>query len=63
MSTLSPQVNHLREVAAAIVSRPEFPADLAEELRLIYSTLRNHAYYVDFLKRELDELRAELDQL
>lgn len=55
------EASRMRELAAAIVSRPECPADLAEELRLIDTAPRNHAYTVDSRKR--DEIRAELEQL
>lgn len=53
----------LREVAGGVCLRPEVPPDLAEELRQIYFTLRNHSFYMDWLKSRLDEMRAEMGRL
>jgi len=51
------------DVACAVCLCPRVPADLAEELRQIYFTLRNHAYYMDYLRRQLVEMCVELERL
>ena len=61
--TLKATHERLRELAADICMRPEIPADLAEELRQLYFTLRNHAWLMEYEKRQLLLLASEMDYL
>ena len=61
--TIKSTHERLRELAADICMRPEIPAGLAEELRQLYFTLRNHAWLMEYEKRRLIELAAEIDLL
>lgn len=45
-----------------VCRRPEM-ADLAPELDRIFCALRNHVYFLVDHKRQLDELRQELEAL
>ncbi len=62
-ATLKATHERLRVLAADICLRPELPADLAEELRQLYFTLRNPAFMMEYEKRRLLELADEIDQL
>ena len=53
----------LEELLRDIVSQPAVVGDLAEELTQVFYVLRNYAYFVDFQRKELDELCREMDRL
>ena len=53
----------LQELLREIVSRPEVKGDLAAELDQVFCVLRNYSYFVDYQRRELAELCAEMEQL
>lgn len=53
----------LQELLGAVTRRPEVAGDLADELTQIFHVLRNYAYFVDFQRKELDELCQEMDRL
>ncbi len=53
----------LQELLSDVVKRPEVAGSLALELEQIYCVLRNYAYFVDYQRRELDELCQEMDRL
>ena len=53
----------LQELLRDIIKRPEVAGDLAQELEQTFYVLRNYAYFVDFQRKELDELCREMDQL
>lgn len=53
----------LQELLRDILHRPEVAGPLANELEQTFCVLRNYAYFVDFQRRELDELCQEMDQL
>ncbi len=53
----------LEELLRDVVRRPEIAGDLADELTQTFYVLRNYAYFVDFQRKELDELCREMDQL
>ena len=53
----------LQELLGDVTRRPEVAGDLAEELTQIFYVLRNYAYFVDFQRKELDELCREMDRL
>jgi hypothetical protein len=45
-----------------VCGRPEM-ADLVPELERIFQSLRDHVFFLDDQKRQLDELRQELEAL
>lgn len=53
----------LQELLREIVKRPEVAGSLAIELEHVFATLRNYSYFVDYQRRELDELCREMEQL
>lgn len=53
----------IQELLRDIVSRPDVKGDLAAELEQIFGVLRNYSYFVDYQRRELAELCAEMEQL
>ena len=53
----------LEKLLRDVVRRPEVAGDLADELTQTIYVLRNYAYFVDFQRKELDELCREMDQL
>ena len=53
----------LEELLRDVIQRPEVAGDLADELTQAFYVLRNYAYFVDFQRKELDELCREMDQL
>lgn len=53
----------LEKLLRDVVRRPEVAGDLADELTQTFYVLRNYAYFVDFQRKELDELCREMDQL
>jgi hypothetical protein len=53
----------LEELLRDVVKRPEVAGDLADELTQVFYVLRNYAYFVDFQRKELDELCREMDRL
>lgn len=53
----------LQDLLRRISKRPEVAGSLANELEQIFYVLRNYAYFVDYQRRELDELCQEMDRL
>lgn len=53
----------LEELLREVIKRPEVPRSLAIDLEQTFYILRNYAYFVDFQRKELDELCREMDQL
>ena len=53
----------LEELLRDVVRRPEVAGDLADELTQTFYVLRNYAYFIDFQRKELNELCQEMDQL
>ena len=53
----------LEELLRDVVKRPEVAGSLRVELEQAFYVLRNFAYFVDFQRKELDELCREMDQL
>jgi hypothetical protein len=53
----------LEELLRDVVQRPEVAGDLADELTETFYVLRNYAYFVDFQRKELDDLCQEMDRL
>ena len=53
----------LEELLREIVQRPEVVGDLADELTQVFYVLRNYAYFVEFQRKELDELCREMQRL
>ena len=50
----------LQELLRDLVQRPEVAGDLADELTQTFYILRNYAYFVDFQRKELNELCREM---
>ncbi len=50
----------LEELLLDILKRPEVAGDLAQELEWAFYVLRNYAYFVDFQRKELNELCREM---
>ena len=53
----------LQELLGDIIKRPEVAGPLADELERVFSVLRSYAYFVDYQRRELEELCQEMDRL
>ena len=53
----------LEELLRDVVQRPVVAGDLADELTETFYVLRNYAYFVDFQRKELDDLCQEMDRL
>lgn len=53
----------LEELLRDVVKRPDVPRSLVIELEQVFYVLRNYAYFVDFQRKELNELCQEMDQL
>ena len=50
----------LEELLRDVVKRPEVAGPLAVELEQTFYVLRNYAYFVDFQRKELNELCREM---
>lgn len=50
----------LQDLLSDIVKQPEVLGPLATELEQVFGILRNYAYFVDYQRRELEELCQEM---
>ena len=50
----------LEELLRDVVQRPEVAGNLADGLTQTFYVLRNYAYFVDFQRKELNELCREM---